>query len=437
MIATVPGTVLACYFNAGAVPDPNFGDNQVMISDSFFYADFWYRTEFVGAGRARRPARLAQLRRHQLEGRCLPQWREAGPHRGRIHAGRFDVTGKLHPGEKNVLAVRVRRTPRPAASRRRRLETTGKNGGALGADNPTFHCLRRLGLDSHHSRAQHRHLERRLADRHRAGHHRRSIRENDAAAAGHQQRRRVASMSPCTITTAQASERNAARSLRRHDLRTSGDAGAFREPGRSTSLLHLQNPKLWWPIGYGEPNLYDVEVNFETGGAVSDSKSFKAGVRQFTYSEEGGALKIWINGRRFIARGGNWGFGESMLRYRAREYRRRGALSPRHELHHDPQLGGPDRRRRILRGLRPVRHHGLAGFLAGQSLGRPGSRRQCHVPSQRRRFRSQDSQPSLRRPVLRPQRRLPARRSSKRHPQDHWPNCIPACTTFPVRPTTA
>ncbi len=39
-----------------------------------------------------------------------------------------------------------------------------------------------------------------------------------------------------------------------------------------------------------------------------------------TYSEDGGALKMWINGRRFIARGGNWGFGESMLRYRAREY---------------------------------------------------------------------------------------------------------------------
>ena len=29
---------------------------------------------------------------------------------------------------------------------------------------------------------------------------------------------------------------------------------------------------------------------------------------------------MWINGRRFIARGGNWGFSESMLRYRAREY---------------------------------------------------------------------------------------------------------------------
>ena len=54
--------------------------------------------------------------------------------------------------------------------------------------------------------------------------------------------------------------------------------------------------------------------------AVSDTKTFQAGVRQFTYSEEGGALRIWINGRRFIPRGGNWGFSESMLRYRAREY---------------------------------------------------------------------------------------------------------------------
>jgi len=39
MIATVPGTVLTSYLNDGAVPDPNYGANQLMISDSFFYAD--------------------------------------------------------------------------------------------------------------------------------------------------------------------------------------------------------------------------------------------------------------------------------------------------------------------------------------------------------------------------------------------------------------
>src|ERR1019366_6040411 len=46
----------------------------------------------------------------------------------------------------------------------------------------------------------------------------------------------------------------------------------------------------------------------------------KVGIRQMAYTEDGGVLKIWINGRRFVARGGNWGFSESMLRYRAREY---------------------------------------------------------------------------------------------------------------------
>ena len=29
MVATVPGTVLTSYWNAGALPDPNFGDNQL------------------------------------------------------------------------------------------------------------------------------------------------------------------------------------------------------------------------------------------------------------------------------------------------------------------------------------------------------------------------------------------------------------------------
>jgi hypothetical protein len=47
VIATVPGTALSSYLNIGAIPDPNYGDNQLLISDSFFYADFWYRNEFT------------------------------------------------------------------------------------------------------------------------------------------------------------------------------------------------------------------------------------------------------------------------------------------------------------------------------------------------------------------------------------------------------
>jgi hypothetical protein len=85
--------------------------------------------------------------------------------------------------------------------------------------------------------------------------------------------------------------------------------------------LHITNPRLWWPNGYGQPYLYDVKLAFVTAdGNTSDTKSFRTGIRQMSYSTEGGALKIWVNGKRFTARGGNWGFPESMLRYRKREY---------------------------------------------------------------------------------------------------------------------
>ena len=84
--------------------------------------------------------------------------------------------------------------------------------------------------------------------------------------------------------------------------------------------LKISQPELWWPVGYGDPHLYDVKLSFEAAGKTHHRLAFKAGIRQMTATEDDGKLRLFINGRRFIARGGNWGFGESMLRYRAREY---------------------------------------------------------------------------------------------------------------------
>ncbi len=85
--------------------------------------------------------------------------------------------------------------------------------------------------------------------------------------------------------------------------------------------LHFENPELWWPKGYGEPHLYDVELVFKANGtSVSDKKEFKSGVREMAFNEDNNILSLFINGRRFIGRGGNWGFSESNLNYRGREY---------------------------------------------------------------------------------------------------------------------
>ena len=157
MVATVPGTVLVSYLNAGAIPDPNFGDNQLMISDSFFQADFWYRNEFTRAGVVRRKKRLAEFRRHQLEGRGLSQWREAGPYRGRFTARPVRRDREAAAGGKNALAVRVIRKSRtPAAIKEKHLRIDRQERRRARRRQSHFPRVHRLGLDPDHSRARRR-----------------------------------------------------------------------------------------------------------------------------------------------------------------------------------------------------------------------------------------------------------------------------------------
>ncbi|MEI7422288.1 MAG: hypothetical protein WCK18_09340 [Prolixibacteraceae bacterium] len=47
------------------------------------------------------------------------------------------------------------------------------------------------------------------------------------------------------------------------------------------SPIRLNNPKLWWPNGFGEPNLYPLNIRFTENGVTSDSQSIKFGIRKF------------------------------------------------------------------------------------------------------------------------------------------------------------
>jgi hypothetical protein len=96
--ATVPGTVLASYLNAGAIANPDFSDNQNMVSDSYFYSGFWYRTEFVSP--------VPAAGQHIWLNFNGVNWKADvwfnGQQLGRIEGGymrrQFDVTSKLRPG---------------------------------------------------------------------------------------------------------------------------------------------------------------------------------------------------------------------------------------------------------------------------------------------------------------------------------------------------
>jgi hypothetical protein len=323
--ATVPGTVLASYLNAGALPDPNFGDNQLMISDTFFYDDFWYRDEFVAPAAA--PGKHLWLNFDGINWKAdvFLNGAKIGRIEGGFMRGRFDVTSLLRPGAKNALAVRVLKNDTPGSIKEKTFENPDKNGGALGADNPTFHAS--IGWDWIPT----------VRGRNTGIWNRVYI---DSTGPVTLSNPFVSSTLPLPDTTKadvkiEVTLRNLEARPVSGTLRGRFGAVPFEqrvslEPSATQTVklspsthpaLRLENPKLWWPAGYGDPNLYDVQLSFETApNAVSDSKALQAGVRQFTYSEEGGALRFWINGRRFIPRGGNWGFSESMLRYRAREY---------------------------------------------------------------------------------------------------------------------
>ena len=157
MVATVPGTVLTSYLNDGAIPNPDFGDNQYAISDSFFCADFWYRNEFTAPAEQR----TGQHTWLNLDG---INWKAEiylnGERVGRIDGGymrgRFDVTTLVHRGTKNALAVRIIRVANPGSTKDKAGPTV--NGGALGRDNPTYHRFGRLGLDIDDSRTQYGNL---------------------------------------------------------------------------------------------------------------------------------------------------------------------------------------------------------------------------------------------------------------------------------------
>ena len=323
--ATVPGTVLVSYLNAGALPDPNYGDNQLQISESFFYSDFWYRNEFTVPASAAGRHTCLNFDGINWKAEVYVNREYVGRIDGAFKRGKFDISDFIEPGEVNALAVLIRKNAHPGVVKEQTEESPDRNGGVLGADNPTFHAS--IGWDWIPTiRGRNTGIWNDVYLTFSG-----PVTVEDPFATTDMQ---IPDTTTADVTIAVTLRNHAASPVEGTLSGSFGDvtfetpvslaASEVKEISLDPSThpqLRLHDPKLWWPNGYGPPNLYDVTLAFATdGGSPSDSKSFKTGVRQMTYDESGGALRMWINGRRFVGRGGNWGFSESMLRYRAREY---------------------------------------------------------------------------------------------------------------------
>ena len=75
--------------------------------------------------------------------------------------------------------------------------------------------------------------------------------------------------------------------------------------------MRVNKPKLWWPIGQGDPNLYTLRVDIKSDGKVIDSSTRKIGFRKIEVDRsqhpvEGNYFTIKVNNRPVFMKGGNW-----------------------------------------------------------------------------------------------------------------------------------
>ncbi len=75
--------------------------------------------------------------------------------------------------------------------------------------------------------------------------------------------------------------------------------------------MKVDRPKLWWPAGQGDPNLYTLHVDIKKDGKLIDSGSRRIGFRKIevdrsVYLEQGNNFTIKINNRPVFMKGGNW-----------------------------------------------------------------------------------------------------------------------------------
>lgn len=309
--AVVPGTVFNSYVVAGYEKDPNFGDNIHRVDRSKYDRSFWYRAEFTVPADYKKELVWLHFNGVNRKADIYLNGALLGTLDGFMHRGRFNVTDIIDRDGKNILAVLVHipRTPLANQGSPNYLSSGGwdwmpyvpglnsgitdkvylSNTGTATLIDPWI----RTDLPTNARADLSLELE---------------VKNNRAQAEKYIVK---GTITPGDITFEE-------------ELRIeAGDTRKIKFDKRYYPQLSINSPKLWWPNGYGDPNLYNCKIEVLAGNEISDTRDITFGIRKYTYDKEGDIFHIHINGVPVFVKGANWGMSEYMLRCRGQEYETR------------------------------------------------------------------------------------------------------------------
>jgi hypothetical protein len=287
MVATVPGTVLTTMIDRGIYPDPDYGLNNMAIPESLAHQDYWYRVEFRTPAESRGRRLTLTFEGVNYAAEVWLNGHPLGGVTGAFRRGKFDVTSFVSSPGENALAVRVSPPPHPGIAEEQSIKGgPGENGGIQVLDGPTFSATE--GWDWIPG----------IRDRNTGIWQDVTLTATDAVEVGDLQ----------VVTTLPKPDRSEADIEIEVPLNNTstapveGDVTAVFDsvhvtqhiklgPGESVvrlkpedfAQLKVQNPKLWWPNGYGDPALHLLNVSFTVGGRISSDRQIEFGVREVSY----------------------------------------------------------------------------------------------------------------------------------------------------------
>lgn len=299
MPATVPGTVLTTMIDRGVYPNPYYGLNNLDIPEKLNRQDYWYRAEFKAPplkGRSHLSLLLDGINYHAevwFNGHLLGQMT------GAFIRGSFNISHWIHSRGENALAIRISPVPHPGIPNVQSIAFgAGLNGGAMELDGPTFMATE--GWDWNPP----------MHDRDTGLWQNVHLLATGPVSIGDQQvitQLPLPDISQADIVIGVPLENHSGKPV--HGTLSDAFEGVKIETsitvppdGMTVQLspkefpaLHMEHPRLWWPNGYGKPNLYHLTTTFKTAGARPTVKKLHFGIREITYEisllDNNGALR--------------------------------------------------------------------------------------------------------------------------------------------------